>query len=281
MSRQFIPNAVKRQIQQFSDAPSRDINVTALFSPSIMVQSVAGVGELGPTGFTGPTGISETGSTGAIGGLGRTGPTGFTGNSLTGFTGPTGQSFTGPHGPTGVGATGPTGNMTIRSITITTPTGTIVFGSIPQTYRHLKVLGNARSTVVALTDNLQMAFVVLNSLFGWTSVTANNASLTTDQTAFQVSPTIVAIVGGATSDTNYIGSIVIDIPSYTAPPNQNFARGCIGTSTVNSATSANNFSRVTVGTEVNNDLTSITNITFTLSSGSNFATNSQFILQAY
>ena len=146
-------------------------------------------GATGATGTNGPTGatVGNTGATGATGNTGNTGATGAGINGATGNTGATGATGVGSTGATGatgatsgvVGATGNTGATGAGSTGATGATGsagggdcvkiaevvtsgsqtTVVFSSIAGTYRHLRIIYQARDTTTAsgpLTAKLQI-----------------------------------------------------------------------------------------------------------------------------
>lgn len=293
MPKRFLPFVAQRSGTRINDnngRPDSDIYLSALSSPNIFCLLLTS--GTGATGSTGPTGSSNTGPTGPTGAE-NIGPIGFSGSTgATGPTGPIGSSVIGMTGATGIGPTGSSGVMTLSTISLASPTGTVVFSNIPQTYRHLKLQVGARSAAVAVTDNLNIQFNWTVLIQRYTSITFNN----TDAPVFGQAPVpslqtaVVGLAAGANSSANYFGITTIDIPYYATPPTANSAyatgRALLSQSVVNSGTAGNNFSRITTCTPAGTDFEgvgdwAISSITFSLSSGSTFNAGSYFVLQAY
>lgn len=268
----------------FSGAPDRDLSVSAITSAHFQTVPVAFGSAF--TGSTGPTGTQ--GTPGATGTIGATGPTGFSSGytgatgtiGATGFIGQTASS--GVTGPTGTGLTGATGNMLIRNITLTGATASVVLSAIPQNYRHLRVLINARSSVVADTDDLNMRYNwSVGALELYNNATANNTSgpIFTQAMDNVSLGMVIGLVAGTTVAANYPGCTVIDLPFYSNTVMR--AGNALGRSVINAGTAGSNYQRLAVANVFSGNNNATTGITFNLVSGSNFTVGSQFILQAY
>lgn len=286
MSR-LLPNAVMvapAKTSSFVGAPDKDASVMSITSPQFVAyfQSTAGY-----TGSTGPTGLFGTGPTGSPGPSGLSGGssiTGPTGAPSTGPTGSVGVSATGAAGGTGsTGSTGPTGIMTFQVITVASPTGTVTFSNIPQSYRNMKVLAYVRSSAAVVKDNLYVT-TSWNQVGNWTVVMINNASAPT--LAFDLSDfgAIAGFAGGTSLDANYTAVNCIDIPLYSvlADTSSRTTRAMLGQAVINSATASNNYQQISIPMFFGPVSQTLTNLSFFfLESGANFTTGSQFIMQLY
>jgi len=93
------------------------------------------------------------------------------------------------------------------------------------------------------------------------------------------------LAAGTLSTVNYVATNMIDVPFYVTVPsgfpvNQQ-ARQAVGNAVLNSGTSGNNIRRIAMVGTIFGTNTAITSVGFTLYSGANFVTGSQFVLQAY
>lgn len=282
MSR-LLPYVTARRATLYVGTPNKDISLTSIESPGFIASfnSNTGTGATGPTGATGQTGYSVAGPSGATG---LTGPTGPTGASLTGPTGFTGRSVTGATGVTGsTGSTGPTGVMTFQTITLASPTGTVLFTSIPQTYRNMKVYVNVRSSSAVVKDSVYVTTSWKLSA-DWTIVTINNATAPALSSNFSDTGANVGLAAGTLLDANYTAVNGVDIPLYSVDTDGSTGQSTqtfIGQGVINSATPANNYQQISMGSVLGLPSQRITNLTFFLASGANFTTGSQFIMQLY
>jgi len=289
----FVPYVVTSNRVFLPESPVRDASYNALSSSQYTATLISSNGGVtGATGATGASGLSGTGPTGptgvrgVTGGINSTGSTGTAGSSPTGPTGLGG--FTGSTGVTGsTGAVGPTGIMTLQNILLGGPTGKVQFAAIPQTYRHLQILANVRSDVGAVTDNICLEINYTPPNLWWSCITMNNTATATY--LFGAGLPQIGLAAGSTADANYVASNVMAIPYYATYPNptpasQDVTRSVVTNSVLNSTTAGNSFRRIYAGTYQKNQSqgpSAITALTFSLFSGGNFVTGSQFILQAY
>lgn len=284
----FVPYVTSKNIYTL-DAPARDASFTAFTSRQYFAFTLTDSGSTGPTGATGSSGTGMTGGigfSGFTGSTGTTGPTGASGSSFTGIAG--GSGFSGITGSTGTtGPTGVAGTMTLQSVTLASPTGTVQFPALPQTFRHLRVLVNVRSSVAAVTDEicLQLNYVAASNW--WCRITMNNTATATYTSGSGLQQ--IGLAAGSTADANYVASNIIDIPYYAtfpglSPATSDVTRQVVTNSVLNSTTAGNSFRRISTGIyqkAFNTGPSPISTLTFTLLSGGNFTTGSQFILQAY
>lgn len=287
----FLPFVVRSTKRHYLGTPDRDANVTSLTCPNIFTFPFSG-GE-GVTGMTGPSGGSGiTGPTGNLGFTGATMTEGVTG--VTGASGPTGVAgatgFMGTAGRTGstgnTGSTGPTGIMTLQTITVNSPTGTALFNNIPQTYRHLRILANLGSSAAVVYDEVQIVFPYdyTGGRGGWITIDSTNAGVTFNTYSEPFNDQLrIGLAAGTLSTVNYIATNMIDIPFYAAVPAivNSPVKQAVGNAVLNSGTVGNNIRRIAIVGTILGTNTAITSVGFTLFSGANFITGSQFVLQAY
>ena len=160
-----------------------------------------------------------TGATGPTGPQGPTGPAGSPGGA-TGPTGPVGP--TGPNGSIGAtGATGPTGPSAggavslIQSLVLASPGAGFLFTSIPQTFNHLHLVIEGRSTASEENGNI---FIELNGDGGANYDQAGVAGISSGpivgQVAAGTSWTADALPGSSAT-ANVPGMFIMDIPNYS------------------------------------------------------------------
>jgi len=284
-----VSSGAQKTKSSFLGIPDKDASASSISSPQFIAYITnTATGYTGATGMTGRTGLfgtgptGVTGATGMVGGIGVTGPTGA---SLTGPTGLAGRSVTGATGAMGItGSTGPTGVMTFQTITVTSPTGSIVFSNIPQNYRNMKVLAYVRSSAAVVKDNLY-ATTSWNLNANWTVVNINNASSPTMGSNLSSSGALIGMAAGTLADANYSAVNCIDVPLYSVNADGTSGQSTqslVGQAVINSATAANNYTQISIGMFLGLQNQRINNLTFFfLETGANFTVGSQFIMQLY
>ena len=219
------------------DRPMSCIN--NVYTPLLIAGDVPGV-----TGNTGPTG--PTGNTGPIG---NTGPTGNTG----------------PIGPTG-------GMAQLSKQILVSPTGTINFGGISQSYTNLQIISSAQSTATGGFEGISMVF---NGDTGsnYIGSYSYNANASPNATQYSGGAGYAGFLSDNLGGTGYFSASLCTIPNYSGTVAR---KNAIATSNGYLGSGGSPASYVlTVGTNWSNTA-AITSIT--LSCAGSFVTGSSFSL---
>lgn len=175
--------------------------------------------------------------------------------------------------------------QSIQTYTLASPTSTITFSSIPQTFKHLQLRHIARTTNTATNGNM---YIQLNgdtaNNYSWHRFEAYGSGITSGGAANAAAFAVAGLMTGASSISNAFGCGILDFMDYsntnklktmkTLTGYENNANGSAGNDQgyLNLASSL----WFKAGSGVTSD--AINSITITINGGGNFATYSQFAL---
>jgi hypothetical protein len=237
-----------------------------------------GTGTTGATGATGATGVTGgTGATGATGATGVTGGTGATGaTGATGVTGGTGATgATGATGGTGAtGATGATGGFNQFNEQVLGAPAASVTISPPGGFRNLLITIDAQSTSAGINDGVLIA---MNGSPGFSIsqiVAGSGTALSGNQTNSQQ----IGLINAAGGPAGSASDMEVSILNYST---STFIKRYRVTSGYHTGSNINSPASFYLQGSMQALTSAVTSVVFTLSSGSNFATNSVFSAYAY
>jgi hypothetical protein len=141
-------------------------------------------------------------------------------------------------GPAGaVGATGTGALNLISSTTLAVDTATVSFTSIPNSYKHLKLVIMGRSDVVAFESNVWIQFNAdtTSGHYDWNYVLGNSNAASSSSTLGTTKILVAIFPGASATRSTQVGGCEVTIPAYALTT---FEKTCVSQSLGNAAAAA-------------------------------------------